>query len=114
MNNSNILISLSAYKEAENIVKITDKIRGQFPTIKILNNLPKYPSLFETVLITINDYLVYKFLDKRISFKKLIFLINKITKLKEFQKYKKIKPKKPEDIHRLNAYVSSKMDSFGI
>ena len=36
MNNSNILISLSAYKEAENIVKITDKIRSQFPTIKIL------------------------------------------------------------------------------
>ena len=36
MNNSNILISLSAYKEAENIVKITDKIRSLFPTIKIL------------------------------------------------------------------------------
>ena len=87
---------------------------SKFSTVKILNNLPKYPSLFETVLITINDYLVYKFLDKRISFQKLIFLINKITKLKEFQKYKKIKPKKPEDIYRLNAYVSSKMDSFSI
>ena len=36
MNNSNILISLSTYKEAENIVKITDKIRIQFPLIKIL------------------------------------------------------------------------------
>ena len=36
MNNSNILISLSAYKEAENIIKITDKIRSLFPTIKIL------------------------------------------------------------------------------
>ena len=29
-------------------------------------------------------------------------------------KKKKIKPKKPEDIYRLNAYVSSKMDSFSI
>ena len=36
MNNSNILISISTYKEAENIVKITDKIRIQFPLIKIL------------------------------------------------------------------------------
>ena len=36
MNNSNILISLSTYKEAENIVKITEKIRIQFPFIKIL------------------------------------------------------------------------------
>ena len=97
-----------------NNLKLKNVDLSKFSTVKILNNLPKYPSLFETVLITINDYLVYKFLDKRISFKKLIFLINKITKLKEFQKYKKIKPKKPEDIHRLNAYVSSKMDSFGI
>ena len=36
MDNSNILISISTYKEAENIVKITDKIRIQFPLIKIL------------------------------------------------------------------------------
>ena len=36
MSNSNILISLSTYREAENIVKITDKIRDKFPKIKIL------------------------------------------------------------------------------
>ena len=36
MSNSNILISLSTYKEAENIVKITNKIRDKFPKIKIL------------------------------------------------------------------------------
>ena len=81
---------------------------------KILDNLPKYSSLYETALITINDYLVLKFLAKEINFQKLIKLINKISNLKEFQKYKKIKPKKPEDIQRLNAYVSSKMDSLGI
>ena len=76
--------------------------------------LPKDPSLFETILITVNDYLVIKFLDKKISFKRLIYLINKITKLKEFQKYKKIKPKKVEDIYRLRNYVGSKMDSLVI
>ena len=97
-----------------NDLKLKKVDLSKFSTVKILSNLPKYPSLFETVLITINDYLVFKFLDKKISFKKLIYLINKITKLKEFQKYKKIKPKKPEDIYRLNAYVSSKMDSFSI
>lgn len=36
MSNSNILISLSTYREAENIVKITDIIRDKFPKIKIL------------------------------------------------------------------------------
>jgi len=97
-----------------NNLKLKKVDLSKFPTVKILDNLPKYPSLYETVLITINDYLVFKFLDKKISFKKLIYLINKITKLNEFQKYKKIKPKKPEDIYRLNAYVSSKMDSFSI
>jgi 1-deoxy-D-xylulose-5-phosphate reductoisomerase len=97
-----------------NNLKLKEVDLSKFPTVKILNNLPKYSSLYETVLIVINDYLVLKFLEKKISFKKLIYLINKITKLKEFQKYKKIKPKKPEDILRLNAYVSSKMDSFSI
>jgi len=87
---------------------------SKFPLVKILNILPNNPSLFETVLITVNDYLVFKFLNKKIGFKKLIYLINKIIKLKEFQKFKKIKPKKLEDIYRLKLYVSSKMDSLGI
>ena len=86
----------------------------KFPLVKILDNLPKYPSLYETVLITINDYLVHKFLAKEINFQKLIKSINKISNLKEFQKYKKIKPKNVDDIYRLRKYVSSKMNSFSI
>ena len=70
--------------------------------------------MFETVLITINDYLVYKFLNNKINFKKLIELINRISNLKELQKYKKIKPKNVDDIYNLRGYVSSKMDSLGI
>ncbi len=86
----------------------------KFPLVKILDNLPKYPSMYETVLITINDYLVHKFLAKEINFQKLIKSINKISNLKEFQKYKKIKPKNVDDIYRLREYVSSKMNSFSI
>ena len=86
----------------------------KFPLVKILEKLPKYSSLYETVLITLNDYLVFKFLEKKINFKKLIYLINKISNLKEFQKYKKIKPKNVDDIYKLRGYVSSKMDSISI
>ena len=86
----------------------------KFPLVKLLNKLPKQSSLFETVLITVNDYLVYKFLDNKINFKKLIELIIRITNLKELQKYKKIKPKNVNDIYNLRGYVSSKMDSLGI
>ena len=86
----------------------------KFPLVKILDNLPKYSSMYETALITINDYLVLKYLAKEMNFNKLIKSIGKISKLKEFQKYKKIKPKNIDDIYRLRKYVSSKMNSFSI
>ena len=86
----------------------------KFPLINIIHKLPKEISLFETILITVNDYFVNKFLEKKISYKKLIFIIIKILNMKEFQKYKKIKPKNIEDIYRLRDYVSFKMDSLSI
>ncbi len=88
--------------------------RKKFLFVNILNRMPKYSTLFETVLITINDYFVYKFLKKEISFKKMIYLINKYIRSNEFNKFKKIKPKKVEDIYRLRNIVSSKMDSLVI
>ena len=86
----------------------------KFPLVNIIYKLPKKISLFETILITVNDYFVNKFLEKKISYKKLIFIIIKILNMKEFQKYKKIKPKNIEDIYRLRDYVSFKMDSLSI
>ena len=76
--------------------------------------MPKQSSLFETIIITINDYLVYKFLDEKITYQKLIKLIFKFSNLKEFNKYKKIKPKSVDDIYRLRDYVSLKLDTLGI
>ena len=88
--------------------------KGKFPLVELLNKLPKYPSLFETVLITVNDYLVYKFLDKKISFHELTKLINKISNLKEFQKFKKIKPRNIKQIYNLRDYVHLKLNTLGI
>ncbi len=86
----------------------------KFMLVKILNKLPKSSTLYETALITINDYFVDKFLKKEINFKKMISLIDKYAKFKKFQKYKKIRPKKIEDIYRLRNYVSSQIDSLVI
>ena len=86
----------------------------KFSFVKILEKMSEYNSLFETILITVNDYFVHKFLKKDISFEKMIFLINKFVNFNKFQKYKKIKPKNVKDIYRLRDYVSSKMDSLGI
>ena len=88
--------------------------KNKFPLVSLLQKLPKNSSLYETVLITINDYLVYKFLDKKINFQKLTKLIYKISNLKEFQKYKKIQPKNIKDIYNLRDYVHLKLDTLGI
>ena len=97
-----------------NNLELKDVDTKKFPLVKLLKILPNNPSLFETVLITVNDYLVFKFLDKKINFQKLIKLILKITNFKEFQKFKKIKPKNIDDIYELRNYVSLKLDSLGI
>ena len=88
--------------------------KNKFPLIRLINKLPKYSSLFETVLITVNDYLVHKFLDQKINFQELNRLINKISNLKEFQKFKRIKPKNIKQIYILRDYVHLKLNTLGI
>jgi len=70
--------------------------------------------LFETILITVNDYFVLKFLEKKISFQELVNLIIKMLKIKEFRKYKKIKPKNVNDIYTLRDYVSLKLNTLSV
>ena len=88
--------------------------KKKFPLVKLLNYLPENNSLYETILITINDFFVYKFLENKISFNKLTRLIFKTSMLKEFQKYKKIKPKKIDDIYKISEYVSLKLTKLSI
>ncbi len=86
----------------------------KFPLIKILEKLPTKNSLYETILITINDYFVLKFLNKRITYENLIKLIYKYSEKKEFQKFKKISVKNVQEIYKLRDYVSLKLDTLGI
>ena len=97
-----------------NNLELSEVDTKKFPLVKLLHKLPNHSSLFETVLITINDYLVFKFLKKKISFQKLIKLIYRISNFNEFQKFKKIKAKSIDDIYDLRDYVSLKLDSLGI
>tara|TARA_B100000989_G_C19530384_1_gene469347 strand:- start:3182 stop:4357 length:1176 start_codon:yes stop_codon:yes gene_type:complete len=69
-----------------------------FPVVKILENLPDKITLFETVIVTINDHLVNLFLNKKINYNQLQHLLLKFTKNKVFNKYKKKKSKKIQDI----------------
>ena len=87
---------------------------SQFPFVKILNKLPRYSSLYETALVTLNDHLVSKFLDKKINYNKLISLIYKYSNDKNFTKFKKFPAKNMRDIMKIRDYVSLKLDALGI
>ena len=78
-----------------------------FPLVKILKKLPQNISLFETVLVSINDYLVSLYLDKKISYNQLQVLLMQFINNKVFAKYKKLKPNKIQDIISVENKVSS-------
>ena len=86
----------------------------KFPVLKILNNLPNNHSLFETVIVSVNDKLVHMFLQNKIKFLDISKIMLKIINNKEFIKYKKITPKNIEQITQLSHYVSLKIKSFRI
>ena len=86
----------------------------KFPIVKILNDLPNKNSLYETVLLTVNDFYVYKFLDNKINFLTLVKKILKTIQLKEFFKYKKITPKNINQIYNLRNYVRLKLDNLSV
>ena len=82
--------------------------------VKLLKKLPESNSLYETILVTVNDYFVFQFLEEKINFNKMMYLIFKIVNLKELVKYKNIKPKKIEDIYKLRDYLSLKLPRISI
>ena len=89
--------------------KIVDYKR--FPLTKILNILPEKFSLFETILVSINDELVRLFLGKKIKFTDISKKMNSILNLNEYKKFKMKKVKKLSDIIYLNNLVRDKVRS---
>ena len=81
----------------------------RFPIIRILGKLPEKSSLFETVLVSINDGLVKLFLSDRIKFTDISKKMNSMLELNEYKKFKKLKVKKIEDIMKLNTKIYSRL-----
>ena len=86
----------------------------KFPSIKILKKIPKKISLFETILVSVNDELVDLFLKKKIKFWEIYANLNKLLNMKEFIKYKRIKPKNTRQIYKLSEYVRLKTRALSI
>ena len=85
---------------------------NRFPLLKIKEILPNKISLFETILISVNDEVVDLFLKKEIGYNDISIFISKIINLKEFRKYKKISPKNLKNITELSNFIRLKTKSL--
>jgi len=86
----------------------------KFPLVKLLDNLTEKDSLYETILVVINDFFVLKYLNNEIKYHEMIRLIYKYSNYREFLKFRKILPKKVIDIYRLRDYVSLKLSTLSV
>ena len=93
-----------------NNLELSEIDNNQFPLIKILNKLPNKESLFETVIVAINDHLVELFLNKKITYLELINNLSEFLSKKNFYKYKFMEPKKIADILSLNNLIKSQIN----
>ncbi len=83
----------------------------RFSVIKILDKMPENSSLFETILVSINDKLVELFLGNKIKFTDIPKKMHNILDLKELKKYKMIKPRKINDIIFLDNKIKNKIET---
>ena len=94
-----------------NLGKVDKK---RFPAIKIISKLVNKDSLFETVIVSANDALVYNFIKHKIKFNDISKILLKIIDLQEFTKLKKVTPKNVEEVSKLANYVSLKVNTMCI
>jgi len=87
---------------------------NKFPSLKILKMLPGKSSLFETVLVTVNDEVVKLFLNGKIKFPDIHKIIIKIISSKKYLKYKKKPPNNLNNIINLNKFVRLNMKSLSV
>ena len=97
-----------------NNLRLTEVNKKQFPLIKLLKTVPKNNTLFETLLVSMNDELVSLFLNKKISYdqisKNLLSRINS----KSFSKFKRKKLNNLAQIEKLNNFVRLKTKTLSV
>tara|TARA_B100000287_G_scaffold435242_1_gene502595 strand:+ start:1247 stop:2416 length:1170 start_codon:yes stop_codon:yes gene_type:complete len=86
----------------------------QFTSLNILNRLPNHDSLYETIIISINDELVNMFLNKDIEYKMISFYLLKIINFQKLRKYCKIKPKSIKQIFEARFFAKKIVHDFFI
>ena len=86
----------------------------KYPLVKILNFVPKTDTLFETLLVSVNDELVDLFLKNKISFDEISTKFKQIISHKDFLKYRQKKLNNLTQIEKLNEFVRLKTKSLSV
>ena len=86
----------------------------KYPSINILKLVPKKDTLFETLLVSVNDELVNLFLENKIRYEDIYTKLNQIIKSKIFLKYRIKKVKNLRQIEKLNEFVRLKTRSLSV
>ena len=98
--------------EKMNLIKLSTPNLRQFPLLKVLKLIPKKDSLFETVLISVNDELVKLFLSKKIDYSKISQYLIKIINFKVFKKYCNVKPVSIKQIYKVRNIAKSYVNNY--
>ena len=73
----------------------------KFPLISLIDKIPDNDSYFETILISLNDILVDKYLNGEINYISIQKNLLKLIEKPLFKKYYKLKPKNIYDIKKM-------------
>ena len=113
-NENKAIISKNINLQILNNLELQEVDQKKFPVIKILDKIPDNESLFETLLVTINDELVDLFLTKQVSFQNISKNLIKFLNLNVFVKYKRQKLNNLAQIVKLNKFVRLKTKTLSI
>ena len=86
----------------------------KFPVIKILKKITGKNSLFDTILVSINDELVNLFLNDKIKFSEIPSKIWHLINLPFLSKFNHQKPKNLAQIEKLNEFVRLKTRTLSV
>ena len=90
--------------------------KNNFPLLSIVKLIPEKSSYFETILITLNDYLVQQYLERKINYISLQLNVINLLKKPYFRKYYKLKPKNIYDIKKIinmtKNYISKNLKHY--
>ena len=92
-----------------NNLELSKVDRIKFPCVNILKELEINDSLYETVLVSLNDELVNLFLNKKIKYSDIYLKLSKIINTNEFKRLKKILPSKVSDVIKTSENVRNKI-----